>query len=34
MIKEKDTQEHDYRASNLSLLRDPSLRFSTQDDSP
>jgi hypothetical protein len=28
-----DTQEHDYRASNLLLLRDPSLRASAQDDS-
>jgi hypothetical protein len=32
-LKKIDTQEHDYRASNLSLLRDPSLRASAQDDS-
>jgi hypothetical protein len=28
-----DAQEHDYRVSNLLLLRDPSLRASAQDDS-
>jgi hypothetical protein len=33
VINKLDAQGYNYRASNLSLLRDPSLRASAQDDS-
>ena len=32
-LLKSDTQGYHYRVSNLSLLRDPSLRASAQDDS-